>query len=138
MATQLAIKHALSGERGPVGVLYHSRVFKTPIDPGKRPFLYGTKAYLPKPMSADAQDIAAAAKALLTAKRPVIIAGNGVRIAGAYAELQALAELVAAPVATTASGKGTFAETHAMALGVGGNFGQATANAVIGATDLAR
>ena len=116
-ATQLAIKHALSGERGPVGVLYHSRVFKDPIDPAKRPFLYATKAYLPKPMPADAQDVAAAAKALLAAKRPVIIAGNGVRIAGAYAELQALAELIAAPVATTASGKGTFAETHALAIG---------------------
>src|SRR5262245_19284395 len=136
MATQLAIKHALSGERGPVGVLYHSRVFKTPIDPGKRPFLYGTKAYLPKPMPADMQDIAVAAKALLAAKRPVIIAGNGVRIAGAYAHLQTLAELIAAPVATTASGKGTFAETHPLALGVCGNFGQATANAVIGEADV--
>jgi acetolactate synthase-1/2/3 large subunit len=135
-ATQLAIKHALSGERGPVGVLYHSRVFKEPIDPGKRPFLYATKAYLPKPMPADVQDVAAAAKALLAAKRPVIIAGNGVRIAGAYAELQTLAELIAAPVATTASGKGTIAETHALALGVCGNFGQATANAVIGEADL--
>ena len=82
-ATQLAIKHALSGERGPIGVLYHSRVFKEPIDPGRRPFLYSTKAYLPKRMPADAQDVAAAAKALLAAKRPVIIAGNGVRIAGA-------------------------------------------------------
>ena len=66
----------------------------------------------------------------------MIIAGNGVRIAGAYAELQALAELIAAPVATTASGKGTFAETHPLALGVCGNFGQATANAVIGEADL--
>ena len=135
-ATQLAIKHALSGERGPVGVLYHSRVFRDAIDPAKRPLLYTTRAYLPKPRSADAQDIAAAAKAMLVAKRPTIIAGNGVRIAGAYAGLQALAELIGAPVATTASGKGTFAETHALALGVCGNFGQPTANAVIGEADL--
>ena len=135
-ATQLAIKHALSGERGPVGVLYHSRVFRDPIDPAKRPFLYATKPYLPKRMGADAEDIAAAVKAILAAKRPVIIAGNGVRIAGAYAELEALTELIGAPVATTASGKGTFAETHPLALGVCGNFGQATANAVIGESDL--
>ena len=57
-------------------MLYHSRVFRDPIDPAKRPFLYATKAYLPKPMPADAQDIAAAAKALLAAKRPVIIAAT--------------------------------------------------------------
>jgi acetolactate synthase-1/2/3 large subunit len=135
-ATQLAIKHALSGERGPVGVLYHSRVFKEPIDPAKRPFLYATKAYLPQPIPANAQEVAAAAKALLAAKRPVIVAGNGVRIANAYAELQALAELIAAPVATTASGKGTFPETHPLALGVCGNFGQPTANATIAESDL--
>jgi acetolactate synthase I/II/III large subunit len=135
-ATQLAIKHALAGARGPIAVLYHSRVFKEPIDPAKRPFLYSTKAYLPKPMPADARDVTSATKALLAAKRPVIIAGNGVRIAGAYAELQALAELIAAPVATTASGKGTFAETHPLALGVCGNFGQPTANTVIGEADL--
>jgi acetolactate synthase I/II/III large subunit len=135
-ATQLAIKHALAGERGPVGVLYHSRVFKEPIDPAKRPFLYSTRAYLPKRAPADPQDIVAAAKALLAARQPAIIAGNGVRIAGAHAELEELAELLAAPVATTASGKGTFAETHRLALGVCGNFGQATANAVVGAADL--
>ena len=135
-ATQLAIKHALSGERGPVAVLYHSRVFKDPIDPAKRPFIYATKAYLPKPLPPDPGDVDAAAKALLAAKRPVIIAGNGIRIARAFGELQALAELIAAPVATTASGKGTFAETHPLALGVCGNFGQAMANATIGESDL--
>jgi acetolactate synthase-1/2/3 large subunit len=135
-ATQLAIKHALSGERGPIGVLYHSRVFQAPIDPADRPFLYATQAYLPGPLAADALSIAAAVKALLAARRPAIVAGNGVRIAGAYRELQALSELLAAPVATTASGKGTFPETHPLALGVCGNFGQRTANAVIGESDL--
>jgi acetolactate synthase I/II/III large subunit len=135
-ATQLAIKHALSGERGPVGVLYHSRVFRDAIDPAKRPLLYATKPYLPKRRGADAEDVAAAVKAIRAAKEPVIIAGNGVRIAGAYAELETLAELIGAPVATTASGKGTFAETHPLALGVCGNFGQATANAMIGQSDL--
>jgi acetolactate synthase-1/2/3 large subunit len=135
-ATQLAIKHALSGEMGPIAVLYHSRAFKEPIDAARRPFLYATGAYLPRPMPADAQAVAAAAKALHAAQRPAIIAGNGVRLSRAYGELLSLAELIAAPVATTASGKGTFAETHPLALGVCGNFGQATANALIGEADL--
>ncbi|MGI9381632.1 MAG: thiamine pyrophosphate-binding protein, partial [Methyloligellaceae bacterium] len=46
-AVQLAIKHALSGERGPVGVIFHSGCFKGGIDPDARPFLYPTRHYLP-------------------------------------------------------------------------------------------
>jgi len=135
-ATQLAIKHALSGERGPVGVIYHSRCFQSMVDPEQRPYLYPTRHYLPKRMPGDAASIDAAAEALLAAERPVVIAGNGVRIAKAYDGLVELAELLGAPVATTASGKGVFAETHGLALGVCGNFGQASANAFIGEADL--
>ena len=135
-ATQLAIKHALSGERGPVSVIYHSACFAGTVDPERRPTLYPTRHYLPTKSQGDGASVEAAARALLAATRPVIIAGNGVRIAQAYPELVQLAELLGAPVATTASGKGVFAETHALALGVCGNFGQATANASIGAADL--
>ncbi len=135
-ATQLAIKHALSGERGPVGVIYHSNVFQGMVDPNARPFLYPTKNYLPKPQPADPAEVNAAAAALRHADRPVIIAGNGVRVAQAYHELETLAGLIGAPVATTASGKGVYAETGDWALGVCGNFGQPTANDFIGQADL--
>lgn len=135
-ATQLAIKHALSGERGPVGVIYHSACFQGVVDPDKRPYLYPTRHYLPTPLPADPDSISAATRALRAARRPVIIAGNGVRIAKAYDELRTLAELLGAPVATTASGKGVFCESHDLALGVCGNFGQATANTFIGQADL--
>ena len=135
-ATQLAIKHALSGERGPVGVIYHSKCFQGVVDPDARPFLYSTDRYLPLPAPADPAVVAAAAAALAAAERPVIIAGNGVRIAKAYDGLARLAAHFGAPVATTASGKGVYPETGDWALGVSGNFGQPTANAVIGAADL--
>jgi acetolactate synthase-1/2/3 large subunit len=39
-------------------------------------------------------------------------------------------------VATTAAGKGTFAETHALALGVFGTFGTPVANATLGEADV--
>ncbi len=134
-ATQLAVKHALTGERGPVAVIYHSGAFGQ-VNPNKRPFLYPTKHYLPQPHPADPAAVKAAAAALCKAERPVIIAGNGVRIAQAYQELETLAGLIGAPVATSASGKGVFAETGDWALGVCGNFGQETANTVIGQADF--
>ena len=61
------------------------------------------------------RQIEAAAAAILGAQKPVLISGNGVRIARAYDELCQLAEATGLPVATTAAGKGTFAETHPLA-----------------------
>jgi acetolactate synthase-1/2/3 large subunit len=86
--TQLAIKHALSGERGPVAVVYQSNCFLGgAIDPEQRPYLYSTNAYLPSSTPAAPFNVQAAAKAMAAAKQPVIIAGNGVRISKAYREL---------------------------------------------------
>jgi acetolactate synthase-1/2/3 large subunit len=65
----------------------------------------------------------------------VIIAGNGVHASRAWTELQALAELHAIPVATTATGKSAMAEIHPLALGVFGNWGQAVANEVVSNAD---
>jgi acetolactate synthase-1/2/3 large subunit len=66
----------------------------------------------------------------------VVIAGNGVRIAHAYDQLSRLAEAAGLPVATTAAGKGCFAETHPLALGVFGTFGTAAGNACVAEADL--
>jgi acetolactate synthase-1/2/3 large subunit len=135
--TQLAIKHALTGERGPVAVLLHSQALHGRVGPDTMPPLYATDAYLPGPPPlADPTTVEQAARALAEAERPVIIAGNGVRISQAYAELVTLAEMLGAPVATSAAGKGTFAETHDFAVGVFGNFGTPLANATIGAADV--
>jgi acetolactate synthase-1/2/3 large subunit len=65
--------------------------------------------------------VEAAADALLAAKRPLIYAGQGVHYAQAWAELRQVAELVEAPVCTSMEGKSAFPETHALALGAGGN-----------------
>lgn len=68
----------------------------------------------------DPASVHIAAKMLIEAKRPVIYAGQGVHWAAAYAELRALAELLAIPVATSLEGKSCFDETHPLALGSGG------------------
>jgi acetolactate synthase-1/2/3 large subunit len=65
------------------------------------------------------EDVAAAAKALLKAERPIIIAGQGVLYAEATEELVRLAELLHIPVMTTLLGKSAFPETHPLSLGSG-------------------
>ncbi len=134
--TQLAIKHAVSGEPGPVALLLHSSTLGDPsADVGPR--LYPTAKYLPSlRMAADSADVARAARLLADAAHPVIIAGNGVRTPLAFRGLAALSEAMSIPVATTTGGKGSFVETDELALGVIGTFGQAVANAVVGAADV--
>ena len=63
--------------------------------------------------------------------------GGGIHAARAYAEVQALAELLNMPVATSINGKGSIAETHPLALGVvGANGGRAFAHDFIRESDL--
>ena len=136
-ATQLAIKHALAGQPGPVAVLYAHDSLAGSVAPDSQPALYPTRHYLPPaPPPADAVRVEAAAKAILSAQKPVVIAGNGVRIAQGYDQLRRLVEAAGLPVATTAAGKGCFAETHPLALGVFGTFGTEAGNACVAEADL--
>ena len=66
---------------------------------------------------ANPDEVMAAAKALLAAKRPVIQAGQGVLYAEGTPELVGLAELVQIPVYSTLAGKSAFPERHSLALG---------------------
>ena len=135
--TQLAIKHALSGECGPVALLYHSAALAGRVGPHTVPSLYPTQSYLPgPPPHADPESLSAAARALVEAQRPVIIAGGGVRADNARTQLQTLSALLGAPVVTTASGKGAFPEEHELAVGVFGTFGLPAANALVSDADL--
>ncbi|MGH8742186.1 MAG: thiamine pyrophosphate-binding protein, partial [Burkholderiales bacterium] len=78
-----------------------------------------------------------AAKLLRNARQPLFICGGGVVLSGAEAELLELAEKLAAPVATTISGKGAIDERCAHAAGVvGSNGGTPQTRAVVDAADL--
>ena len=69
-ATQLAIKHALAGQPGPVAVLFAQDSLSGTVKPDSRPGLYPTRYYLPPPPpAADTARVAAAAQALLAAER---------------------------------------------------------------------
>ncbi|MBT7078747.1 MAG: thiamine pyrophosphate-binding protein [Chloroflexi bacterium] len=58
-----------------------------------------------------------AAKEIIAAKKPVIYAGGGIARSDAEAELVAFAEAHKIAVLTSAGGKGTMSERHALALG---------------------
>lgn len=124
-ATQLAIKHALSGEPGPVAVLYsRAALLGEKVGPDSFPFLYKTKHYLPPaPPRADPARVTAAAQAIAEAERPILLAGNGVRVGRAEEALRRFAEATGIPVVTSATGKGVFAENHPLALGPVGTWG---------------
>jgi acetolactate synthase-1/2/3 large subunit len=71
----------------------------------------------------DPGQVEAAADALAEAKEPLLICGGGPVIAGAEAELLALAELLEAPVATSVSGQGAIPDGHPLSVGVVGSNG---------------
>ncbi|MEE9148356.1 MAG: thiamine pyrophosphate-binding protein [Candidatus Tectomicrobia bacterium] len=136
-AVQRAIKHATTGRPGPTAVVLAIEALSGDITDETFPRIYDTRGYMQNAVSVPpASETERAADMLLSAKRPVIVAGNGVHAAKAYAELRTLAEGLAAPVATSTLGKGTFAEVHPLALGVMGIFGSPTANKVVSEADL--
>jgi acetolactate synthase-1/2/3 large subunit len=133
---QLAIKHATTGTPGPVAVVFSSRSLGGTVKTRRPPRIHETSRHLAHGMAKPAaSDVRQVADALLAASSPVIIAGNGVHAARAWAELAELADLLAIPVATTATGKSAIAEVHPQALGVFGNWGQAVANEVVSNAD---
>jgi len=78
-----------------------------------------------------------AAALLLAAKNPLFVIGGGVVIAGAEAELQAIAEWLGAPVATTVSGHGSISDHHPLAVGVvGSNGGTLPTRGIVELADL--
>ena len=84
----------------------------------------------------DPQAIAAAAKLLLTAKRPVIVAGGGAITANASAELTALAEKLGAAVSITWNGKGAIAEDNPLFIGAVGQTGTTCGNTITASADV--
>ena len=102
------------GRPGPVMVEIPADVAGEQLDPSVleryRPVTAAVSA-------GDPRDVAAAARALLEARDPVILAGQGVLYAEAAPELLELAERTGVPVATTMGGKSAFPETHPLALG---------------------
>jgi acetolactate synthase-1/2/3 large subunit len=120
---------AESGRPGPVLVDIPKDVQQAAADM-KFPDLIKVRGYNPV-VDADLSEMGKAVELLVKAERPIIMAGGGVILSGAFAELQALAELLMIPVVTTFKGKGAFPENHPLAMGPIGMHGHAEANKII-------
>ncbi len=125
---------AATGRPGPVlvdipkDVLQARTTFSWPQDitlPGYRPAV--------RPHGGQ---IAAAAKLIASARRPVLYVGGGVIKAAAAAELRVLAELTGIPVVTTLMALGAFPDSHEQHLGMPGMHGTVAAVAGLQRADL--
>jgi acetolactate synthase I/II/III large subunit len=120
---------AESGRPGPVLIDIPKDVQQEKADM-EFPELIKVRGYNPI-VDADLSQIGKAVEILLKAERPIIMAGGGVILSGAFSELQALSELLMIPVVSTFKGKGAFPENHPLAVGPIGMHGHAEANKII-------
>jgi acetolactate synthase-1/2/3 large subunit len=85
------------------------------------------RSYVPRPVAPESS-IRAAADLINNAKKPLIIAGQGVVLSGAERELLAFAEKTGAPVAWTLLGLDAFPTSHPQSVGMVGMHGRYGAN----------
>ena len=128
---------ARSGRPGPVliDVPKNIQFAKTLYRPNA-PVAALERAQAARAVQPDAEVIARAARLIAQAERPLIMAGHGVILSQAYAELQALAEKIDFPVITTLLGLSAFPETHPLSIGMPGMHGPAHVNKAIGMSDV--
>ncbi|MEQ4618856.1 MAG: thiamine pyrophosphate-binding protein [Corticimicrobacter sp.] len=112
-----ALRHALYARRGAAHINLPANLLRLPA--GNESAIALDSAMRGNLVPSD-HALMRAAEHISTAQRPVILAGHGVNLSGAWEPLQALAEALGAPVATTLKGKGAFPEDHALAVGVFG------------------
>src|SRR5438093_2816986 len=85
---------------------------------------------------ADERDIERAAALLTGARRVAIVAGDAAAVSAAGPEVLALAEALAAPVATTLGARGLIPTRHRLSAGVAGSYSAPPANRIVHSADL--
>lgn len=132
-----AIYLAKSGRPGPVWLDIPMDIQASYIDPES------LKIFDPKELQVEIDDesvtkekVSKVVKLLKKAKRPLIIAGNGVRLSGAVEKLLAIAEKINIPIVTATNAHDLIASDHPLFYGRPGLFGERVGNFVVANTDL--
>ncbi|MFG2714933.1 thiamine pyrophosphate-binding protein [Streptomyces goshikiensis] len=130
-ALRRAVHLAVNGSPGVVLVEIADEVLRAPAPEAApaRP-VRRTRA------GAAAEDVDRAVALLAGARLPLVVAGGGCKPAAAGAAVRRLAETLAAPVFTTAAGRGTLDEEHPLACGLVGLYATPPADTLLAAADV--
>lgn len=129
-----ALTQATTGRPAPVALIVPEDVLAEPTTATAQQFSARIPGTRPVPALALLKQLA---DDLQRARRPVIVAGSGVHLSGAWAELATLADQAGIPIATTIHGKGAYPETAPWSLGVvGANGGRGYVNDYVAKSDL--
>ncbi len=115
----MAFTAAASGRPGPTVILVPADLLVEDAPPPS-PRKAQLGVYPLDRTQADPAAIERVADLLAAARNPIVVAGGGVHLSGAYEELAAIRDIAHLPIATTTMGKGVVDEGHALSIGVVG------------------
>lgn len=131
-----AIYLARHGRPGPVWLDIPLDVQSAMIDEDKLISFFDTKENIENTPVLDKAKVLEISKLLLRSKRPVIIAGNGIRLAGLQDEFIKFIEHYHIPVVTTKLGVDLIYDTHELLAGRIGTYGQRAGNFAVSNADF--
>jgi acetolactate synthase-1/2/3 large subunit len=132
---QSCVRIATSGRPGPVVLEIPDDVFAGPASPDPFPTSSAWARFPRLRAAPDPVALELALARLRASRKPMIVVGGGALYAEAGACVLELAELLACPVATTVTGKGTISELHTLSVSVAGRFGVPMANTCLAEAD---
>jgi acetolactate synthase I/II/III large subunit len=133
-----AVRVATSGSPGPVHLQFKGNegqidLEETEINDDFQPMNIRIPPHRP---ICDNSILNRAIDSILSAKRPIIVAGGGARHSKCASELLTFADHMNLPIATSLNGKDLICSTHPLSCGVVGTYSRESANLSVKAADL--
>ena len=133
-----AVYLAQNGRPGPCLLDIPLNIQRAQVDPAKLPSFFDSEEY--RQMSVqhppDEESVRQIAELIRSAKRPVVLAGGGIRTGLAAEELQRLIELTNIPVVTSLMGLDVIPHDHPAFFGMIGAYGNRFSNLAVANADL--
>ncbi|HEY1810198.1 MAG TPA: thiamine pyrophosphate-binding protein [Acidobacteriaceae bacterium] len=131
-----ALHLALTGRRGPVWIDIPLDVQAAHIDPASLPGFEAEDTQPPCDPQALRKQVGQLVEWLQSARRPVLLAGNGIRMAGAAEKFLQVAQTLGVPVLTTWLGLDLIPDAHPLCFGRPGSLAPRGANFTLQNCDL--